>query len=95
MGAGRGAQNLSLFLLKQGWVDVFAPAARRSKYGYKLTDAENNAKAEKLGKWENYVEVQETSLEEVNKGDPTQSSGPRKPEKHKMENYVEVQETTL
>ena len=38
-----------------------------------------------LEMWENYVEVQETTLEEVNKGDPTQSSGPRKPEKHKME----------
>ena len=35
--------------------------------------------------WENYVEVQETTLEEVNKGDPTQSSSPRKPEKHKIE----------
>ena len=49
MGAGRGAQNLSLFLLNQSWVEIFAPAAHRSKYGYKFTDAENNAKGEKLG----------------------------------------------
>merc|ERR1712003_338555 len=37
IGAGRGAQNLSMFLLNQGWVEVFAPAARRSKYGDRLT----------------------------------------------------------
>lgn len=85
MGAGRGAQNLSLFLLNKGWVEIFAPAARRSKYGKTLTDAENTAKEEKLGMWENYVEVQETTLQEGNKGDPARSSGPRKHQKHKME----------
>ena len=48
IGASR-PQNLSMFLLNQGWVEVFAPAARRSKYEKNLITAEKNAKESKLG----------------------------------------------
>jgi len=86
LGQGRGAQNLSIYLLNQGWVEVFAAAARRSKYADHLTNAENNAKEQKLGMWENYVEIDATTLDPdaVNKGDPTKS-GPKQSQKHSME----------
>lgn len=86
LGQGRGAQNLSIYLLNQGWVEVFAAAARRSKYADHLTNAENNAKEQKLGMWENYVEIDATTLDPdaVNKGDPTKS-GSKQSQKHSME----------
>jgi len=93
IGASR-PQNLSMFLLNQGWVDVFAPAARRSKYEKNLITAEKNAKESKLGKWVNYVEVEETVLEEGDMRDPAKALGPKKPQKHSMEGKTNKAQVT-
>lgn len=83
VGSGKGAKNLSVKLLEEGWVEVFANAARRSPYGKLLHTTEDNAKEAQIGMWEGWVEDEHT---EENKGDPTRSNrASREPQKHRME----------
>lgn len=82
VGSGGKSKNLSFKLLEEGWVDIFIPAARRSKFGKRLINAEKDAKEARIGKWEGYVEIDETQYDPNVKRDPTM---PKKPEKHRME----------
>lgn len=76
LGPGGGARNnLSLRLLREGWCEMFPPAARRSKYNTLIKNTEQEAKEAHIGFWVNWSEEAEEEVH--NKGDPGRRGGAR------------------
>jgi len=85
IGQGRNSKNLSFKLLDEGWVEVFANAARRSRFCDQLYKHENVAKEAGIGRWHGVNLEEEKQLAE-NKGDPSKAPvKPTGPQKHRLE----------
>merc|ERR550534_3538489 len=88
IGQGRNSKNLSFKLLDEGWVEVFANAARRSRFCNALYAHQDAAKEAGKGRWHgiNLEAEKQAAAMAANKGDPSKVPvRSNVPQKHRLE----------